>query len=85
MGWLRWGQQVVRTEEGQATVEGRCLLGAHPYTLTVPADGLFRWASGGVAIQQALPRVPAGEREFLLSGTCPACFDRAFRTEDDDA
>ena len=42
-----------------------------------------RWLDGEL-IQRAMPDVPKGERELLISGICDQCFDRIF-PEDDDA
>jgi len=42
--------------------------------IEVDAEGYRRWREEGVFIQDALPEVPAGYRELLLSGTCDACF-----------
>lgn len=36
----------------------------------------------GMLIQQAMPDVPAEERDLLMSGICSECFDRIFPRSD---
>lgn len=38
----------------------------------------------GMLIQNAMPNVPAGERELLISGYCDDCFKKLFREEEDE-
>ena len=40
----------------------------------VPTDRYLAWQAGA-KIQQIFPAVPADEREVMISGTHPACFD----------
>jgi hypothetical protein len=42
-----------------------------------------RW-QGGENIQRVFPDMGAGEREQLISGTHPACWDKLFPREEDD-
>jgi hypothetical protein len=42
-----------------------------------------RW-QGGENIQRVFPDMGAGEREQLISGTHPACWDTLFPKEDED-
>lgn len=51
------------------------------YQLSVNPEGLRKWQSGELAIQTALPELPAGARELLLSGICNTCFDSLFSDE----
>lgn len=32
----------------------------------------------GAPVQAAFPEMPADQREMIISGTCPPCFDRLF-------
>lgn len=41
-----------------------------------------RWRDGEL-IQRAMPDVPAGERELLVSGVCGECFDKLFGEEEE--
>lgn len=53
----------------------RCTMCRCVSELTVPRSGLELWQKGAY-IQDALPTLTAGEREMLLTGTHPDCWDR---------
>lgn len=38
----------------------------------------------GVLIQKAFPRMSADDRERLVSGMCPPCWDRMFGEDEDE-
>ncbi len=44
-------------------------------TLLVNLDDMNAWNSRKALIQDAMPYLSAGEREFLISETCEECFD----------
>lgn len=44
-------------------------------TLRVSASGYNQWKSGKL-IQRALPELSNDEREILLTGICPECWDK---------
>lgn len=50
--------------------------------VAVPESGFKAWKSG-TRIQDALPGLTADEREILLSGICPECWDANFGEEVD--
>lgn len=50
--------------------------------LVLPADGHMRWLSGEL-VQEALPGLPAADREVLVTGIHPACWNEMFPPEDD--
>lgn len=39
----------------------------------------YRKYEGGALIQDAMPNVSADDREFLISGICPKCWDSTFK------
>lgn len=43
-------------------------------------DDLIKWENGELA-QKAFPYLSADEREMLISGYCPICWDKMFGTE----
>lgn len=51
--------------------------------LTVDAEEYARWQAGEL-IQVAMPGLDADEREMLISGICPICWDDMFSEEDED-
>lgn len=52
----------------------------------VNPDHLEKWKAGGVGnlIQDTMPTLNGGEREFLISSMCEHCFDAMFADTDDD-
>lgn len=62
---------------------GPCLKTGKSYSVTVPAEGLFNYNQGH-RIQEAFPDMPAGDREFLMSGYSPEGFDMIFPPEEDE-
>lgn len=46
--------------------------------LVVPTEGLKRYTEGGAYIQDAFPTLSSGQRELMLTGTCPSCWSDAF-------
>lgn len=51
--------------------------------LQVDAEEYARWQAGEL-IQVAMPDLDADEREMLISGICPDCWDDMFGDEDED-
>lgn len=49
--------------------------------ITAPAEGVKAWREGAF-IQDALPELTTEEREMLISGTHPNCWDELFGDED---
>lgn len=80
---LRYGQVRVDHPNGDTEVSGKCKLGHHIHTIVVPTQGLEEWLAGNY-IQVAMPSVPVGDREFLISASCSRCFDDLFKYEDDE-
>ncbi len=50
--------------------------------MRVPLKGYNEWTMDGQPIVLAFPDMPADEREQLISGTHPKCWDRLFPCED---
>ena len=50
-----------------------CRLCEESQIVTVPREGYLRFQKG-IAIQSAMPEIPADQRELLISGVCPACW-----------
>lgn len=51
--------------------------------LEVPTEGFMAWQSGEL-IQNALPELSADDREQLISGTCPKCWDELFPESEEE-
>lgn len=54
-----------------------CPFCGEDHIVTVPEDGYNRWIRGE-KIQIAMPEVPAEDREMLISGICPTCWNKTF-------
>jgi len=63
------------------TVAVECPLCGCVNFIKVPVEGYLEWQRGGF-IQHALPELSAEEREMLISGICPDCWDNMFGEED---
>ena len=60
------------------TYEGPCAVTKELYKVTAPKAAVDAW-SRGVLIQDAMPDLSPGDREFLVSGISPAGWDQLFR------
>ena len=45
-------------------------------------DSYRRWNQGAL-IQEAIPELNADEREMLMTGICPGCWDKMFPEDDE--
>lgn len=52
--------------------------------VSVDEIGFMRWQEEGVLIQNALPELSAGEREMLMTGICPTCWDKMFSCPEEE-
>jgi hypothetical protein len=52
-------------------------------SVEVSAEGLARYR-GGEVIQKAFPELSNGEREIILSGTHPECWEAMWAEDDDE-
>ena len=50
--------------------------------LQVDLEKFVAWQQGEL-IQNALPELDADQRELLISGTCPTCWDEMFPSEEE--
>lgn len=55
--------------------------GTHNQTVPMLRDHYQRWQAGEL-LQVVVPEMPAEQREFLISGTHPECWDRLFGGEE---
>jgi hypothetical protein len=68
------------------TVRKNCTFCNKPAEVqNVSLEGVKLWDDGkGPHIQNVFPTMDPADREVLLSGTHPSCWDAAFPDEDDD-
>jgi hypothetical protein len=65
-----------------AVTTAACVMCKRKSRLNIPRDGYREWLNGAL-IQNALPDLTDDERELLLTGTHPDCWDIAFPDEED--
>ncbi len=76
MNRLRPNLRIEETAESYR-LSGPCSVTGEVYEATYPKGGIVKWLDGAF-IQDAMPNVNAGDREFLISGISPAGWDRLF-------
>ena len=57
---------------------GKCIMCGESSELEVDAKGYRLW-QGGMLIQRALPELPKDQRELLISGTHPKCWEQMMK------
>lgn len=75
---LAYKDQQAATRE----VAVRCRLCGVRAPITVPVVGFNQWIQGTL-IQRAMPQVSPEDREFLISRTCPDCWNAMMPQEED--
>lgn len=67
-----------------AVIVGRpCPFCGKVHEVTVSEADYAAWQGGELA-QNAFPYLSADEREILISGICPTCWDNMFSGEDEE-
>jgi hypothetical protein len=67
----------------QFTYTGRCIVTGKEHSVTITGDNLAAYESG-LNIQDAMPNVAIGDREFLQSGISPEGWALTFKKEIED-
>jgi hypothetical protein len=75
-------------EERMKEIRVTCFSCNEEKTVTLTDEQYTRylgWKTGVIPhIQDALPDVPAGKRELLISGMCEECWDRMIGEDEED-
>lgn len=66
-------------------VETHCPCCGDNNAIFVNIEDYFDWHAGIRSTQEAFPYLDADEREMLISGMCPACWDKMFEIDDEEA
>ncbi len=61
----------------------RCIVCGKSATVQVTEEGLHRWNMGQLA-QNAFPHMSDDEREMLITGTHPECWEKLFPPEEEE-
>ena len=51
--------------------------------IDVDFEKFIAWRSSKMLIQEAFPELDADQRELLISGICPKCWDELFPSEEE--
>jgi ribosomal protein S27E len=70
------------TTRNTLRLEGPCPHCKKTQTVFAAAESVIKFGEGG-AVQKCFPTLTAGQREFLLSGTCDDCWTKMFPEVDD--
>lgn len=62
-------------------VETRCPICGEYSIITVDKEDFLAWQKGTLLAQEAFPYLNVEDREMLISGICPDCWERMFPTE----
>ena len=74
----------MRENKKEVTVVTVCPMCGHANEVAVNEEDYFNWSFDGALVQDAFPYLSADEREMLISGICPKCWDKLFGEEDSD-
>lgn len=61
---------------------GKCIVCGEEGEVKVLAADLDRWKSTGCFVHEAFPEMPPAQREMLISGTHPDCWDTLWPEEE---
>lgn len=65
------------------TIEVTCPFCGSTNFISVYEEDFFDWRNGVLA-QEAFPYLDADERELLISGICPSCWEGMFGGEEEE-
>lgn len=68
----------MRTNMKQVEVVTICPFCGHVNSIFVNENDYFDWQDGEL-VQNAFPYLSADEREMLISGICPDCWEKMFK------
>lgn len=74
-------KELKRVQKNHFLYSTRCPNCGEIHDIWVPIEGYRRWQAGAL-IQEALPELPAKDRELLITGLCDKCFAK-LSVEDD--
>ena len=67
----------------EVTVVTACPFCGHANEVEVNEIDYLDWQDG-MLVQNAFPYLSANEREMLISGICPTCWEKMFPPEEDE-
>lgn len=73
----------MRTNKKEYIVTTICPFCGHAHEVAVSEADFWDWQDGAL-VQDAFPYLTADEREMLVSGICPDCWEQTFGGSDED-
>ena len=67
----------------EVTIVTVCPFCGHANEVEVNEEDYWEWQDGALA-QDAFPYLSADEREMLISGICPKCWEKTFGGEEEE-
>lgn len=66
----------MKVNRKEVTILTVCHFCGHANEIAVNEKDYFDWAFDGALVQDAFPYLSADEREMLISGICPTCWEK---------
>ena len=63
------------------TIKRTCPICGLEQSVMVRQYAYMKWVNKELSLQEAMPELTADEREALLSGICPQCWDKRFKED----
>ena len=73
----------MRENKKEVIVVTVCPMCGHANEIAVNEEDYYDWSFDGALVQDAFPYLSADEREMLISGICPKCWDKLFGEEEE--
>lgn len=73
----------MKVNRKEVTIVTTCPFCGHANEVEVNEIDYLDW-DDGLLVQDAFPYLSADEREMLITGICPTCWDKMFGGEDED-
>jgi hypothetical protein len=65
-------------------IRRNCVFCKNIWEVTIKAEDIDKFFDGNELVQNAFPYLSADEREMLISGICPDCWNGMFGQEEDE-
>ena len=79
---MKFPDTVAVSDGDHVIFKGHCTVTGEAYSVRVPSCQVFQWYQGK-PVQDAMPDLSPGDREFLVSGISPAGWDHIFQAYND--
>ena len=73
----------MRTNNREVCIVIACPFCGHIHEVEVNEIDYLDWGDG-MTVQEAFPYLSANEREMLISGICPTCWEKTFADEEEE-